>query len=62
MPVLLITGDADTVVPTADTVALDSMFPDSRLVIVENAGHLPQEEQPGDFMAAITAHWEDLVR
>ena len=62
MPVLLITGDADTVVPTADTVALNSMFPDSRLVIVENAGHLPQEEKPSDFMAAITVHWKELAR
>ena len=60
MPVLLITGDADTVVPTADTVALNSMFPDSRLVIVENAGHLPQEEQPTDFMTAFGENWNWL--
>jgi pimeloyl-ACP methyl ester carboxylesterase len=60
IPVLLITGDADTVVPTADTVALDSMFPDSRLVVIDEAGHLPQEEKPADFLAAITKYWAEL--
>jgi pimeloyl-ACP methyl ester carboxylesterase len=62
IPVLLITGDADTVVPTADTVALDSMFPDSRLVVIDDAGHLPQEEKPADFLAAITKYWPELRR
>jgi pimeloyl-ACP methyl ester carboxylesterase len=62
MPVLLITGDADTVVPTADTVALNSLFPDSELLIIDNSAHLPQEEKPADFMAGIAAHWNHLVR
>jgi pimeloyl-ACP methyl ester carboxylesterase len=61
MPVLLITGDADTVVPTADTIALNSLFPDSELVIIDNSAHLPQEEKPADFMAGIAAHWNHLV-
>lgn len=61
-PILLITGDVDTVVPTADTVALNSMFPDSRLVVIDRAGHLPQEEKPADFMQAFETYWSDLVR
>jgi pimeloyl-ACP methyl ester carboxylesterase len=61
MPVLLITGDADTVVPTADTIALNSLFPDSQLVVIDNSAHLPQEEKPADFMAGIAAHWNHLV-
>ncbi len=61
MPVLLITGDADTVVPTADTIALNSLFPDSQLVVIDNSAHLPQEEKPADFMAGIAAHWSHLV-
>lgn len=62
MPVLLITGDADTVVPTADTIALNSLFSDSQLVVIDNSAHLPQEEKPADFMAGIAAHWNHLVR
>jgi pimeloyl-ACP methyl ester carboxylesterase len=61
MPVLLITGDADTVVPTADTVALNSMFAESRLAVIDGAGHLPQEEKPADFMVGYGQHWEWLV-
>ena len=61
MPVLLITGDADTVVPTADTIALNSLFPDSQLVVIDNSAHLPHEEKPADFMAGIAAHWNHLV-
>ena len=61
MPVLLITGDADTVVPTADTIALNSLFSDSQLVVIDNSAHLPQEEKPADFMAGIAAHWNHLV-
>jgi pimeloyl-ACP methyl ester carboxylesterase len=61
MPVLLITGDADTVVPTADTIALNSLFSDSQLVVIDNSAHLPHEEKPADFMAGIAAHWNHLV-
>lgn len=61
MPVLLITGDVDTVVPTADTIALNSLFPDSQLVVIDNSAHLPHEEKPADFMAGIAAHWNHLV-
>jgi pimeloyl-ACP methyl ester carboxylesterase len=61
MPILLITGDADTVVPTADTIALNSLFSDSELVIIDNSAHLPHEEKPADFMAGIAAHWNHLV-
>jgi pimeloyl-ACP methyl ester carboxylesterase len=56
-PTLLITGSADTVVPTADTVRLLSMIPGSSLEIIDRSGHLPHEERPTEFMAAITKNW-----
>ncbi|MFM2412455.1 MAG: hypothetical protein RLZZ587_788 [Actinomycetota bacterium] len=62
MPVLLITGDADTVVPTSDTVKLNSLIPGSMLEIVSDSGHLPHEERPTDFMRAIKSHWGYLTR
>lgn len=61
VPTLLITGDHDTVVPTEDTVKLDKLIPNSDLVIIQDSAHLPQEEQPEAFMAAISEHWSHLV-
>jgi pimeloyl-ACP methyl ester carboxylesterase len=60
MPVLLITGSSDTVVPTADTVALQKLIPGSTLVVIDKAGHLPQEERADDFVRAIEQNWDAL--
>jgi pimeloyl-ACP methyl ester carboxylesterase len=38
-PVLVMNGDSDRMVPTANTVDLDRRLPDSRLVIYPDAGH-----------------------
>lgn len=62
MPVLLITGATDTVVPTADTVALQELIPGSILITIESTGHLPQEERPEDFVRAISDNWDALHR
>jgi pimeloyl-ACP methyl ester carboxylesterase len=49
MPVLLITGDDDTVVETALTEKLATKMPKAKLVVVPNAGHLLHEEKPDVF-------------
>ena len=43
-PTLLITGEFDTVVATADTKKLSGLIPNNELVIIPNTAHLPQEE------------------
>jgi pimeloyl-ACP methyl ester carboxylesterase len=53
MPVLVITGDDDRIVATADSIRLASELPDAELVVLENCGHLPQEECPAAFMEAV---------
>lgn len=53
VPTLLITGDADTVVATADTERLATLLPDAQLVVIPRAGHLPHEETPELFLAAL---------
>ncbi len=55
-PTLLITGDADTVVPTADTERLATVLPNAQLAVISLSGHLPQEERPEQFLAA-TIDW-----
>ena len=61
-PTLLITGDADTVVPTADTERLATEWGSSshppELVVIARSGHLPHEEQPELFVSAVL-NWLD---
>lgn len=52
-PVLVITGNADRVVPPADTEAAAAALPNARLVSISNCGHLPQEECPAATASAI---------
>jgi pimeloyl-ACP methyl ester carboxylesterase len=54
-PTLLITGEFDTVVPTADTQKLATVITDNKLVIIGNTAHLPQEEAPEVFSAEVLA-------
>ena len=53
LPVLVLTGDSDKIVPTADSVRLAGALPNARLVIIPQAGHVPHEEQPAVFMQAV---------
>jgi pimeloyl-ACP methyl ester carboxylesterase len=56
-PVLVVTGDGDTIVPVADSQRLDSELPQSELVILPMCGHVPQEECPEAFKGAVDAWW-----
>jgi pimeloyl-ACP methyl ester carboxylesterase len=62
IPTLLITGDTDVVVATADTEALATMIKDSSLVVIPRSGHLAQEENPIETMQAIDDYWNSLSR
>jgi pimeloyl-ACP methyl ester carboxylesterase len=50
------------VVPTKDTLKLDKLITNSELEVIEKAGHLPHEEQPAEFLAAVTKHWSALLK
>lgn len=60
-PTMLITGEADTVVPVSDQVKLQKLIPGSTLELINESGHLPQEEQPDAFVNAITKHLYRLM-
>jgi pimeloyl-ACP methyl ester carboxylesterase len=53
LPVLVITGDDDRIVPTEESVRLASELPKARLVVIQNAGHVPHEERPAAFMDSV---------
>jgi pimeloyl-ACP methyl ester carboxylesterase len=60
LPCLVITGDDDRIVPTKDSLRLARELPNASLIVVENAGHVPHEEKPQQFMEAVTNFMNDL--
>jgi pimeloyl-ACP methyl ester carboxylesterase len=55
VPVLVITGDDDRIVPTEQSVRLAGEIPGAELVVIPNCGHVPQEECPQAFLDAVRA-------
>jgi pimeloyl-ACP methyl ester carboxylesterase len=53
LPVLVVTGASDKIVPTADSIRLAGNIPNAMLIVIPEAGHVPQEEQPATFMQAV---------
>jgi len=56
LPVLVITGDDDRIVPTKQSIRLAGEIPNASLVVINDAGHLPHEEQPQAFMEAVNGY------
>jgi pimeloyl-ACP methyl ester carboxylesterase len=54
LPVLVITGDDDRIVPTQNSIQLQADLPDAQLVVIQDCGHVPQEECPQEFLNAVT--------
>jgi pimeloyl-ACP methyl ester carboxylesterase len=53
LPVLVITGDDDRIVPTSQSIRLAGELPDARLVVIPQSGHVAHEETPAEFLAAV---------
>jgi pimeloyl-ACP methyl ester carboxylesterase len=53
MPVLVLTGDDDRIIPTEQSVRLAGELPNAELVVFPDCGHVPQEECPGLFLEAV---------
>lgn len=53
LPALLLWGRQDPVVPLSVGVRLARDLPRARLVVLEQCGHLPQEERPAEGLAAL---------
>jgi len=56
LPTLVITGDDDRIIPPEDSIRLSVDLPSAKLVVIQNCGHLPQEEQPQAFMDAVISY------
>jgi len=62
MPVLLIWGEDDTTVPLAEGKYLDSILPNSELVIMKQVNHIPQVEDNAKFNAILLEFLAKLPR
>ena len=60
LPILVITGDDDRIVPTADSIKLAGVLPGAELVIIPQAGHVPHEEQPAAFMQTLDSFVKNI--
>ena len=60
LPVLVITGDDDRIVPTEQSLRLAAELPDAQLVLIPDCGHVPHEECPAAFLEAVRAFLADL--
>lgn len=56
MPVLLLWGEQDKVIPVSHAKAFEEAIPGSKLIIYKDAGHLPMEETP-DQVARDIGTW-----
>lgn len=54
-PTLVLHGDKDALVPVDSGRKFDEAIPNSRLIVYENIGHMPQEEIPDRVAADIAA-------
>ncbi len=61
VPVLVITGDDDRIVPIDQAIRLAEELPKASLEILGNCGHLPQEECPQAFLEAVTTFMSEVI-
>jgi pimeloyl-ACP methyl ester carboxylesterase len=62
LPVLLLWGTADRLLPPAQALALQARIPGSRLQMLDGVGHLPQEEAPAASLALVLPFIEGTGR
>lgn len=53
LPILVITGDDDRIVPTEQSLRLADELPNAELAVIAQCGHVPHEECPSEFMQAV---------
>lgn len=61
VPTLVISGAADQIVPVKNSLRLAEDINDAQWVVIENCGHLPQEECPVEFLSALDLFLSPLL-
>ncbi len=60
LPVTLVVGSADGMIPPADAERLSAILPQARVRVLERLGHLAHEEQPARIASLIETFATDL--
>jgi len=60
IPVLVVSGDDDRIIPGEDSIQLASLIPGSTLAILPECGHVPQEECPEEFLRVVEPFIQNL--
>jgi pimeloyl-ACP methyl ester carboxylesterase len=60
-PTLIIWGGNDSVIPVKCGHILHREIPNSRLIMIKDCGHLPQEERPGLFTELVSSFCRDGI-
>jgi len=60
IPTLVISGDDDRIVPVEDSVRLSQEIPNAVLHVFPDTGHVPQEENPQEFLEVVLPFIESL--
>jgi pimeloyl-ACP methyl ester carboxylesterase len=58
-PVLILWGADDRWLPASHGERLRALIPDSKMIVIEKAGHLVLEEQPGEAARAVTVFLQE---
>jgi pimeloyl-ACP methyl ester carboxylesterase len=58
-PTLLIWGENDTIIPIHNAQRLYDSIVHSRLVVLKDCGHIPQEENPERFVKLVSSFVKD---
>ncbi len=61
VPVLIIHGADDQLIPVSEAELMFKAIPDAELVVIPDAGHLPNLEQPDMFNDAVIDFLEELL-
>jgi 3-oxoadipate enol-lactonase len=61
VPTLIIHGENDQLIPVAEAEAMYRAIEEAEMVVIENAGHLPNLEQPDVFNDAVVDFLEELM-
>lgn len=60
MPTLIIAGDDDRIIPTEEHARLAKEIPNADYFLIAQCGHVPQEEQPEEFLRAVDQFLNNL--
>ena len=62
VPTLIIVGSNDEFTPLADAEFMRKRIPNSRMAVIEEAGHMPNLERPDDFNRVVAAFLSTLAQ